>query len=108
MEFKMGTIILKNIPDDLYALLKEAALAHRRSINSEIIMCLERTLRGQKLNPEAILKTARQIREITAEYAITNDEFTQAKRAGHDRRRHKRNWLSVLNKRTYRPGRGSL
>ena len=78
----MATITVKNIPDDLYALLKEAAEAHRRSINSEIIVCLERTLRGQQINPEAILTTARRIREITAEYAITDEEFSQAKRTG--------------------------
>jgi plasmid stability protein len=82
MELTMATITVKNIPDDLYALLKDAARAHRRSINSEIIVCLECTLRGQKLNPEEVLTTARQIREITADYTITDEEFTRAKRAG--------------------------
>ena len=82
MEFYDGNKTVKNIPDDLYALLKEAARAHQRSINSEIIVCLERTLRGLQINPEAVFTAARQLREITAEYAIIDEEFIQAKRSG--------------------------
>ncbi len=78
----MATITVKNIPDDLYELLKEAAQVHRRSINSEIIMRLERSLRAQPIKSEANLTAARQIRELTAGYAITDEEFTRAKRAG--------------------------
>ena len=35
------TLTLKNVPDDIYERLKLAAQAHRRSINSEVIVCLE-------------------------------------------------------------------
>jgi antitoxin FitA len=35
------TLTLKNIPDDLHALLKESAERNRRSLNSEILMRLE-------------------------------------------------------------------
>jgi antitoxin FitA len=37
----MPTITLKNIPDELHALLKESAQRNRRSLNSEILIRLE-------------------------------------------------------------------
>ena len=38
------TLTLKNIPDAVYAKLKSAAALHRRSLNSEAIVCLETVL----------------------------------------------------------------
>ena len=37
----MATITLKNIPDELHALLRKSAEKNRRSLNSEILMRLE-------------------------------------------------------------------
>jgi len=78
----MTTITVKNIPEALYELLKRAAEANRRSINSEIILCIERAVRSREVNAEDILVKARRIREKTSGYLITDDEFTQAKTAG--------------------------
>ena len=49
----MTTITLKNIPDDLYERLKSQAQAHRRSVNSELIHCLETVLRPKKITTDA-------------------------------------------------------
>lgn len=38
------TLTLKNIPDEVYERLKASAAAHRRSLNSEAIVCLESVL----------------------------------------------------------------
>ena len=78
----MPTLTLKNIPDDLYAQLKDSAKINRRSINSEIIICIEKTLRSNLINPETSLTKARKLREATSEYTITDEEFNQAKTAG--------------------------
>lgn len=78
----MATITVKNIPDDLYARLKEAAQLNRRSINSEIIMCIERALISQRMSTEEILARAREWRALTRDNPITDDELTAAKRAG--------------------------
>ncbi len=60
----MGTTItLKNIPDEIYDSLKEAAVAHHRSINSEAIACLERVLLPTRASNEMQIARARQIRE---------------------------------------------
>ena len=38
------TLTLKNIPDEVYERLKASAETHRRSLNSEAIVCLESVL----------------------------------------------------------------
>jgi hypothetical protein len=78
----MPTLTLKNIPDDLYEQLKEYARINRRSVNSEIILCIEKTIRNNRINPEIVLTKARNLREATSQYAITDEEFDRAKTAG--------------------------
>ena len=78
----MATITVKNIPDELYAHLKQAARLSRRSINSEIIVCIERKLRSQKISAETMLKSARRLRAQTHESPITDVGFTKTKAAG--------------------------
>lgn len=56
------TLTLKNIPDDLYARLRVAAEMHRRSLNSEAIVCLETVLTPTKISPAERLSRARQLR----------------------------------------------
>lgn len=57
------TITLKNIPDDIYECLKTAAGAHHRSLNSEVIACLERVLLPTKLSNETHMAMAKQMRD---------------------------------------------
>ena len=78
----MPSLTLKNIPDDLYDLLKQSAELHRRSLNSEILVCIEKSVRTRRLSPEEVLPRARQLRELTAEYRISDEEITAAKRQG--------------------------
>jgi len=67
------TITLKNIPDHIYESLKQAAEAHHRSINSEVISCLERVLLPTPINQDERLARARQIRKT-----LTDKEFSVA------------------------------
>jgi hypothetical protein len=78
----MPSITVKNIPPDLYELLKQSAAVNRRSINSEIIMHIERGVRGRALDPEVVLARARQLRHMTRLHPITDRDFNTAKRAG--------------------------
>lgn len=57
------TITLKNIPEDIYLGLKSAAKVHRRSLNSEVIACLERVLTPARIDNDAHLAVAQQIRD---------------------------------------------
>jgi predicted transcriptional regulator len=78
----MPTVTVKNIPTDLYDRLKQLAQANRRSINSEIIACIEQSVYIRKLDPDAFLANARALREKTSDYKISDEEFNQAKSAG--------------------------
>jgi plasmid stability protein len=78
----MPTITVKNIPADIYEKLKKSAETSRRSINSEIIACIERSVRSQPINPDLLLANARKLRSKTSSHSITDEEFNQAKTAG--------------------------
>ena len=78
----MHTITVRDIPDELYHSLKQSARANRRSINSEVIVCIERAVGKPRIDPEAVIARARELREATAAYYVTDDEFTGAKTAG--------------------------
>ncbi|NBC14739.1 MAG: hypothetical protein GVY09_15670 [Gammaproteobacteria bacterium] len=43
----MPTLVLRNVPDDLYNRLKETAAEHRRSMTQEAIVALRLALEGQ-------------------------------------------------------------
>jgi len=78
----MPAITLKNIPDSLYAQLKIAANAHHRSLNSEILYCVERTLGAHKINTAEHIEMARKLRAKTAKYNLTDQALNDAKNKG--------------------------
>jgi plasmid stability protein len=82
MEYLMPTITVKNIPVEIYEKLKRAAQVNRRSINSEVIACIERAVCSQEINPDLLLANARKLRAKTASHPITDRELAQAKAAG--------------------------
>ena len=78
----MPALTVKNIPDALYEQLKESARAHRRSLNSEILYCVERTLVPYKFEVSDHLAIARRLREKTATYTLTDKFLDSAKNDG--------------------------
>lgn len=56
------TLTLKNIPDAVYDRLKLAAEMHRRSLNSEAIVCLEAVLLPTRMKPAERIARARELR----------------------------------------------
>jgi plasmid stability protein len=56
------TLTLKNIPDSIYTRLREAADAHHRSMNSEVIACLEKVLAPVRIGAAGRIERARQLR----------------------------------------------
>lgn len=56
------TLTLKNIPDTLYERLKHTAAMHRRSLNSEALVCLESVLLPTKMLPNERIARARALR----------------------------------------------
>jgi len=78
----MPAITLKNIPDALYAQLKTAAAAHHRSLNSEILYCVERTLGTHRINISEHIERARRLRARTTRHNLTEQELHDIKNEG--------------------------
>ena len=74
----MPAITLKNIPENLYEHLKIAAKGHHRSINAEIIACLEKELMPVKIAPKQRLTRAKAIREELKMANIDPEEIENA------------------------------
>jgi antitoxin FitA len=79
----MATVTFKNIPDDLYEQLKQAANAHHRSVNSELIHCLEKTYKPTRLSAAELAKRAGELRSRVA-VRLDTDEITAAKNQGRE------------------------
>jgi len=82
MEPSVPTLTIKGLPEPVYQRLKAQAEAHHRSLNGEIIMCLERAVRATRFDPAAWLAEARAFRESVALEPLTDREVREARRTG--------------------------
>ena len=78
----MATLTIKGIPDALYKRLKKRAAEERRSINSQVIVCLELQLATSRRDPQAILKRADAIRKRLNLPPMPVEQFRKAKEYG--------------------------
>jgi len=74
----MPSLTIKNIPEDLYNELKHVAEQHHRSINSEVIVCLKRTLFPKRVSPEERLNNIHALRSQIPPNNITPDDIDEA------------------------------
>ena len=68
-------VTIKNMPPKLYEELKVRAAAHRRSVNSEVIGCLEEVLIRQRVSTEELLKRLEDLRNRVSDTPPLTDEF---------------------------------
>lgn len=78
------SITLKNIPDHVYNSLRAAADAHHRSLNGEIIACLEQSLFPAKSNALEHLANARALRQTLVPYHFDVTEIAAAIKQGRE------------------------
>lgn len=76
------TLTLKNIPDEVYERLKESAAVHRRSLNSEAIVCLESVLLSGRVEPAERLARARALRAALPKGRFRASDVDALKREG--------------------------
>lgn len=50
----MTDLLIRQLPDDLHARLKEIAMANRRSVNQQIIILLEHSLAEEPSTPRPL------------------------------------------------------
>ena len=78
----MPSLTIKGLPDALYHRLKERAEAHRRSLNREVIVCLEQATALPVADPQTWLADAARLRARLALPPLTEARLRRAKSAG--------------------------
>lgn len=75
-------LTLKNIPDEVYQRLKASAESHRRSLNSEAIVCLESVLIPGRVAVSERLAKARALRAALPKGKFRAKDIDAYKREG--------------------------
>lgn len=78
----MANLTIKNVPDPLVRRLKTQAALHRRSLNLEVIACLEASAGAVPVDPEALLARARAARRAPLRLRLTDQTLTRLKAHG--------------------------
>lgn len=79
----MRNMTIKNVPAPLVRRLKARAVANRRSLNLEVIACLESVAGAAPIDPEIFLARARAIRSRTAKgFRLSDAMLGEMKRVG--------------------------
>src|SRR5436853_5534563 len=78
----MATLTIKNVPDPLVRRLKARATLHRRSLNREVVACLEALAQTAPVDPETLLARAREVRRTPAGVRLTDRALARLKAAG--------------------------
>ena len=79
----MPSITVKNIPDEVYEKIKERAESNRRSINSEIVFSLEKSVQADRVSEEEVLYQVRNFRTSISK-GITENEINSAIKEGRE------------------------
>ncbi len=77
----MATLTVKDIPRKLHLKLKQRAVLNRRSLNSELIACLETAVTAQPVDARELLEKAKQLRE-KVRGSLSPEDLAQFKSQG--------------------------
>jgi antitoxin FitA len=78
----MASLTIKGIPEPLLNRLRHSAEQHRRSLNSEVLYQLERSVLSAAVEPEQTLARVRKLRERAALPPLTDEMLEQALEEG--------------------------
>lgn len=78
----MATLTIKNIPELLIERLKSQAVLHRRSLNHEVIACLEAVTRAAPIEPDELLARVRALRRSPSRFRLTDRALGRLKADG--------------------------
>ena len=74
----MSSLTIKSIPEELLKQLRESALTHRRSLNSEVLSRLEHSLDSRRIDPDAFLARVGVLQQRTSLPPLTDEILEQA------------------------------
>lgn len=77
----MPSITIRNIPENLQKKLKKRSKINRRSLNSEILACLEEFLLPQKPDVDKLLEKSGEIRNSLA-FEVREKDIDYAVKSG--------------------------
>jgi plasmid stability protein len=77
----MATLTVKDLPTEIHRRLKARAERNGRSLNREVIECLEASVRPERVDVQAFLEEARAIRR-SLKHRLTAREIEHLKREG--------------------------
>ena len=78
----MPSLTIKNVPRQVYHRLKQRAMANRRSLNSEVIVCLEQAVGVRELDPDSFLREIDEVRESLRVTPVDDDTLRAMKSEG--------------------------
>ncbi len=78
----MATLTIRNVPDELHARLQVMAREHHRSLNREVIACLEEVTKQQSSDVDTFLRRAAAMRSRFQGSPVTPDELVDAAHTG--------------------------
>lgn len=78
----MPSLTIKKVPAQLLERLRAQAAAHRRSLNREVIVCLETAAQAAPVDAETLLAGARAARRQPARLHLTDRTLRALKTAG--------------------------
>ena len=78
----MPNLTIKGVPQQLYLRLKRRARLHRRSLNSEVIICLEQAIQVTALDAESWLSGVDRLRDRLSLSPVTEGSLRRAKASG--------------------------
>lgn len=74
----MPSLTIKGIPDEVLRRLRASAEEHRRSLNSEVIYRLERSIGSEPIDPDAFIARIRRLQERTKLPPLTDEVLEDA------------------------------
>lgn len=78
----MPNLTIKGVPEQVYKQLKQQAKRNRRSLNSEVIYCLENTVSLAKEDPASWLVSADKLRNKLGLTPVTEESLREARKVG--------------------------
>lgn len=78
----MASLTIKGIPESLLEQLKRRAAEHRRSLNSEVLHRLERSVGSERIDPDALLARLDQLQNRVPLPPLTDERLEEARREG--------------------------
>jgi plasmid stability protein len=78
----MANLTIKNVPAPVLRRLKARATIHRRSLNLEVIACLEALVQPTPVDTDALLARVRELRQTPRRTKLTDRVLNRLKTAG--------------------------